>query len=457
MRAGSSPRVRGTLNCARVDLTARPVHPRVCGEHSSPISHPTLQSPVHPRVCGELRRTGKPMAPVIAGSSPRVRGTPAATWRSALCRRFIPACTGNSLCRLIVALGDVGSSPRVAGNSPGPWSVDDRRSSVHPRVYGELTTADTSRDQPYAVHPRVYGELMRPRRDRRTFTGSSPRVRGTLATWSATVSQDRFIPACTGNSASSLRRIRAMRRFIPACTGNSHPHLRATRPCTGSSPRVRGTRPGDYCRQSAGDRFIPACTGNSPSVVDVVLGSLPVHPRVYGELAIQSATWHHCDPVHPRVYGELPTGPHHRYDESSVHPRVYGELRRRMDRRRNRARRFIPACTGNSWSRIGLTAAPAGSSPRVRGTPRQHLIAPRRRLGSSPRVRGTQPRPGQRRHRNSGSSPRTRGTLLCLSSADGASVPAGRRRPGARAARPGSHTYRIHMNHEAVHRDAFII
>ena len=152
---GSSPRVRGTPvtrqrelhrlrfipACAGNAPRARrrawppPVHPRVCGERygwprvgsvpdgSSPrvrgtrqarvvASHPNRFIPacagnarrnpcakaiwsVHPRVCGE-RRTVLQVALAVAGSSPRVRGTPARGQSDHLERRFIPACAGNA-------------------------------------------------------------------------------------------------------------------------------------------------------------------------------------------------------------------------------------------------------------------------------------------------------------------------------------------------------------------------
>ena len=153
---GSSPRMRGTpcafpavTRChrfipAHAGNTARPrlqgfvgaVHPRACGEHSrltdtersthgssprmrgtllrddgtlwlnrfipahagnTPCSRPSpFPSSVHPRACGEHV---KPLALafLIAGSSPRMRGTRSASVYSVLDHRFIPAHAGNTL------------------------------------------------------------------------------------------------------------------------------------------------------------------------------------------------------------------------------------------------------------------------------------------------------------------------------------------------------------------------
>ena len=115
-RGGSSPRLRGTRqrgrysrpsirfipapagNTSRCMSTARPmaVHPRACGEHRAAINY--------------HRREG--------GSSPRLRGTPAAEYQVPLMRRFIPAPAGNTSC------------------SAGLSMV----STVHPRACGEHIT-----------------------------------------------------------------------------------------------------------------------------------------------------------------------------------------------------------------------------------------------------------------------------------------------------------------------------
>ena len=176
-----------------------------------------------------------------------------------MANRFIPACAGNA----------------VAG------SASAARAAVHPRVCGERWV--------------VVGVLM-------VGSGSSPRVRGTLPYGGAEAPRDRFIPACAGNAGGpppSRRRCsvhprvcgerkrprpppRTQQRFIPACAGNARclrclPTRRAVHPrvcgersasCasrearSGSSPRVRGTRPPRRTLLYR-VRFIPACAGNA--------------------------------------------------------------------------------------------------------------------------------------------------------------------------------------------------
>ena len=299
---------------------------------------------------------------------------------------------------------EFGSSPRVRGTR-GQGAAERPATPVHPRVCGELSSGANSprgfhgssprvrgtlelvvpRDVlqrfipacagnsipalitiiPTTVHPRVCGELAKAVAAGRAVFGSSPRVRGTRGRESATAAHIRFIPACAGNSAAALRR--------------AHETI-------GSSPRVRGTREGGGS-PSAGRRFIPACAGNSENErlrADVKDGS---SPRVRGTRASPLSA--------PAM--------------AAVHPRVCGELRAPC-RRPPRARRFIPACAGNSKARRLRLASDSGSSPRVRGT--RHLIGRIHRLpqGSSPRVRGTPHKLGRRWIGIDGSSPRVRGT-----------------------------------------------
>ena len=111
---------------------------------------------VHPRVCGE-RMTGTQCAGARSGSSPRVRGTPADPSPVSRMNRFIPACAGNAIDKII------------------PFMI-------------------------VTVHPRVCGERGFIRVLARTASGSSPRVRGTRHIVLSRYRPFRFIPACAGNA-----------------------------------------------------------------------------------------------------------------------------------------------------------------------------------------------------------------------------------------------------------------
>ena len=441
--------------------------------------------PVHPRVCGELRK-GKAPRKGETGSSPRVRGTPAGVEPAGRPRRFIPACAGNSLGAVAQFQAATGSSPRVrgtlrpdvrrrhhrrfipacAGNSRAARSRQPRKTvhprvcgelgqqwpefhaddgssprvrgtrisssisivcgTVHPRVCGELALADAAAEIDAGSSPRVRGTLPRHRRRRRARR-FIPRVRGTLQSSPARRWRIRFIPACAGNSAHAWspsvrlavhpRVCGELRRCANAPTGRSPVHPRVCGELvdpsdtaaydSGSSPRVRGT-PRASSGALAARRFIPACAGNSRSLPSAASTSA-VHPRVCGELRAVGAVLARLAGSSPRVRGTPvvdPDGPH----VVSVHPRVCGELAVAPIPARSgngssprvrgtptgelgggSARRFIPACAGNS-----ATQSPSLSGravhPRVCGELEFSVSTNVSVPGSSPRVRGTHAR-----------------------------------------------------------------
>jgi hypothetical protein len=127
---------------------------------------------------------------------------------------------------------------------------------------------------------RVRGERRRCPSSSRTSVGSSPRARGTRACRSGRNINNRFIPACAGNTAPHR---------MASCMSLVHPRVRGERlfhscpawSAAGSSPRARGTR--DMRRKRRGElRFIPACAGNA-STVRPRKRRAAVHPRVREE------------------------------------------------------------------------------------------------------------------------------------------------------------------------------
>ena len=165
---GSSPRVRGTgfriifTGYRHRFIPARAgngadwpqrrrvfsVHPRACRERPLLVMPPSAAGGSSPRIgiCDSF------------GSSPRVRGTAGVSERPAQLQRFIPARAGN---------GD----DLVDGSGHQP---------VHPRACGERRSAE------YLI---------------RSYAGSSPRVRGTVAATRNRCRNRRFIPARAGNGS----------------------------------------------------------------------------------------------------------------------------------------------------------------------------------------------------------------------------------------------------------------
>ena len=232
---GSSPRVRGT---ERIDhQTGQQLRfIPACAGNSPHLSASGGDHPVHPRVCGEQILSVVPCE-TYCGSSPRVRGTVLGVSGKDPSGRFIPACAGN----------------RVEF-----YAIQDCM-PVHPRVCGEQIVG-------------AHGMMPCP--------GSSPRVRGTVFQRRFAIVDGRFIPACAGNRRDTGAALHDL-AVHPRVCGEQPPPRLWSRMNRGSSPRVRGTV-FVFLSLSLVLRFIPACAGNSGSTVDSV-PTVPVHPRVCGE------------------------------------------------------------------------------------------------------------------------------------------------------------------------------
>ena len=273
------------------------------------------------------------------------------------------------------------------------------------------------------VHPRVCGERHFFSRANKSAFGSSPRVRGTQRPGRTLTQGDRFIPACAGNACVFSPAGNRCTVHPRVCGERRRPRFSVSR-TGGSSPRVRGTPTGGP-RWRRLWRFIPACAGNAWLLLLLAVSG-PVHPRVCGERRsartinalsfgssprvrgtqadrrlslphrrfIPACAGNACQrrccycrwPVHPRVCGERQHHPRQPRQPAGSSPRVRGtprNLHSGVD-----LSRFIPACAGNAAS-----ATPAGSvwpvHPRVCGERRAVGFGFSLRDGSSPRVRGT--------------------------------------------------------------------
>ena len=339
---GSSPRVRGTAGRhVLVHELARFIP--ACAGNGPTSASPTPRSTVHPRVCGERPGVERP-GPGNAGSSPRVRGTEVEDRPDTKPVRFIPACAGNGWADAFVGsassvhprvcgerdpevdhvLHGDGSSPRVRGT--GRATAQHRRQPRFiPACAGNGEQYDTLRIA-CSVHPRVCGE--RSGSSARTIarSGSSPRVRGTVALHVIDFRVERFIPACAGNG-SALPSSRRPSPVHPRVCGERDAVRLAVHQEHGSSPRVRGTG-FPQVEENHMRRFIPACAGNGRR------GAGPRRPPA----------------VHPRVCGERGSVAPASEPPVGSSPRVRGTdlLNGGLGHRG----RFIPACAGN-----GLTVS----------------------------------------------------------------------------------------------------
>ena len=327
--AGSSPRLRGTHSVAEGLQRGVRFIPAPAGNAGIRAAKSSA-STVHPRACGERASLGQ-TASFYNGSSPRLRGTLGRPRVRAPKTRFIPAPAGNAW--------------MVSPNGGG--------SSVHPRACGERGMS--------SVKPA-------------TFSGSSPRLRGTPAPPDAGAMRIRFIPAPAGN-ARSRRRSRWCRPVHPRACGERYRVSDTVITDFGSSPRLRGT-PADGAGGGGLSRFIPAPAGNA---IDegAQEAKTPVHPRACGERSMPGCGVASAVGSSPRLRG-TPT--------SGSSPTKY--------------QRFIPAPAGNARR----TAPPSRSRtvhPRACGERLLHPVPSADGLGSSPRLRGTRaerlPYPRRRR------------------------------------------------------------
>ena len=234
-----------------------------------------------------------------SGSSPRGRGTFQPLNLFCICRRFIPAWAGNIW-------------PRGRASSSGP---------VHPRVGGEHLPSGV--------------RLV-------DLIGSSPRGRGTSVLTVRVAEHRRFIPAWAGNIP--LYTAPTVRPPVHPRVGGEHFSPRfAVTPCTGSSPRGRGTcaHPRRPCESV---RFIPAWAGNIRGLARPG-PRITVHPRVGGEHGGKSGSRHMGIGSSPRGRGTL----NQCFCLAICH-------------------RFIPAWAGEHFEPDGQRLVFDGSSPRGRGT-----------------------------------------------------------------------------------------
>ena len=379
---GSSPRVRGKPHRRWQGPHPGGLIPARAGK-TIPLASESAETMAHPRACGE----NLPAASAIlskSGSSPRVRGKRPHVRGPRRPRRLIPACAGKTalsaktgatvqahprVCGENAGRGDEGgggegSSPRVRGKLLRDFDMTDELGLI-PACAGKTCTWSRSTRRGRA-HPRVCGENTGEREYYMRADGSSPRVRGKLASKGFACTRNRLIPACAGKTSITAAKT-SLRAAHPRVCGENPEPGRASPHARGSSPRVRGKRmaPPPNPPQPG---LIPACAGKTR----------PPRPPT----AVMTA--------HPRVCGEnksdLPMAS--QYLGSS--PRVRGKPRSlRLPRGR---RGLIPACAGKT-SRSPARATAARAHPRVCGENALVASPARSAFGSSPRVRGKPARP----------------------------------------------------------------
>ena len=276
VKSGIIPAYAGNTWCGRSFSPSKRDHPRVCGEHWG----------IALTVAG------------VAGSSPRMRGTPEACVGVHVAWGIIPAYAGNTTTPLSSHVFDrdhprvcgehilddssayilMGSSPRMRGTRRLP-AVRRRRHGIIP-AYAGNTSPLTKRTVRARDHPRVCGEHLVRTVIFAVKAGSSPRMRGTLHDWPIHVVVEGIIPAYAGNTPRP-RSKSPLPRDHPRVCGEHSMYPSILRDEWGSSPRMRGTLFVNffYFRRVG---IIPAYAGNT-SIGIAVPAELRDHPRVCGE------------------------------------------------------------------------------------------------------------------------------------------------------------------------------
>ncbi len=383
--AGSSPRVRGTRSIVLDRVDPNRIIPAGAG-HTTSIMLCSLARTDHPRGCGAHVQSSS-SAPRRAGSSPRVRGTLIEVAGVGGVARIIPAGAGHTF-HAQSAHRARADHPRGCGAHVGWRKPIIRRPGSSPRVRGTPITRKLplvsrriipagaghtrlrgSANSMWADHPRGCGAHEASSACLRVRYGSSPRVRGTHVLILFVWPQGRIIPAGAGHTAECGCHSGDGLDHPRGCGAHSSPSMRSQRP-SGSSPRVRGTRPFG-CPSRPCARIIPAGAGHTARSA---LAGMHItdHPRGCGAHVTIDFSANDLNGSSPRVRGT-------RFPGKWSSPPV----------------RIIPAGaghTGSDWARRTQCAdhprgcgahvikgraspLPVGSSPRVRGTQTQWLSA----------------------------------------------------------------------------------
>ena len=254
----------------------------------------------------------------------------------------------------------MGSSPHARGTLSAVL-LDLRIIGIIPACAGNTTLYPNVSVMTWD-HPRMRGEHMAKSTNCCKSLGSSPHVRGTRLYYGKQLFQQGIIPACAGNTRSASWR-------PPNC--RDHPRMRGEHPWDtmsmyrrpGSSPHARGTHRSCFNPCSIVG-IIPACAGNTRLALGYVAGTGD-HPRMRGE--------------HPSFRKENST-------RKGSSPHARGTRRLRLHEIVMRG--IIPACAGNTVTRI-VTTALTRDHPRMRGEHASHGRTNCPCGGSSPHARGT--------------------------------------------------------------------
>ena len=316
----------------------------------------------HPRACGENASL------VVAesqnpGSSPRVRGKHWLDARVNAIQRLIPARAGKTPVGLAQSPGTQ-AHPRACGENFSLYDLQNLLPGSSPRVRGKLNT-HMQRKHHERLIPARAGKTPAHLSHSHTTWGSSPRVRGKPFAWACCRTQSGLIPARAGKTIQLISPSKSAKAHPRACgengsQGTSAPTLQ------GSSPRVRGKRvaPPQHRPQP---RLIPARAGKT-GLLGLRRRNDWAHPRACGENPPTAPGAPTTAGSSPRVRGKRDDGEAVQVDVRLIPARAGKTYLWRSTNEHGRAH---PRACGENIPRPPQSIRSRGSSPRVRGKPRE--------------------------------------------------------------------------------------
>ena len=197
--AGIIPAYAGNTGSMACTVGIKVDHPRVCGEHHMPFPQQSGPAGSSPRMRGTLNypsgdAEAAGIIPAYAGNTSIEHRKRRWNWdHPRVCGEHTPSARSSPLPR---------DHPRVCGEhrSPVSWRIPPTR--IIPAYAGNTRFAQQICCV-YRDHPRVCGEHIAFVPAITVVVGSSPRMRGTLHDWPIQVVVEGIIPAYAGNTRCS--------------------------------------------------------------------------------------------------------------------------------------------------------------------------------------------------------------------------------------------------------------
>ena len=253
---------------------------------------------------------------------------------------------------------------------PSTRGLQGTRRRIIPAHAGQTTSglpgSVTSSD-----HPRACGANVEMHASLGSHVGSSPRMRGKLREPLRVLHDIRIIPAHAGQTWVRSAPCSARSDHPRACGANvGRVHVHELQ--CGSSPRMRG-KPAEVAGAWTATRIIPAHAGQTPQSM-LRPATQPDHPRACGANQSGRVGFGRAGGSSPRMRGK-PTACRRSAARMRIIPAHAGQTVSNSSR--TSARSDHPRACGANPALSVMTAAPAGSSPRMRGKRAGHRLRPR--------------------------------------------------------------------------------